>query len=341
MTDARIVTLQNRPKGHPTDDDLTLETRSLPEPGPGEVTVRVQWLSLDPYMRGRMDPGPSYADPVEIGDVMTGQGVGEVIASNADGITVGDTVTGMTGWASHANLKAGDATKVDPDRAPTQTCLGVLGMPGLTAWAGLTRILKVQAGETVVISAATGAVGTVAGQIAKSRGARVIGVAGGPEKCALATGEMGYDACIDHHAHDTGDAMAEALKDTAPDGIDCYFENVGGHTLSGVVPNMGMRGRIAICGMVAWYSDRNSDQALPLPAVWRRILVQRLVVEGFLVFDHWDAMGEFQDEVAPMVRDGRLHYREHVTEGLENARAAFVEMLEGGNTGKTLVKVAD
>ena len=339
MTDATSIHLASRPEGEPTTDNFRTETAPLPDLKDGEVAIRVIWLSLDPYMRGRMDDGPSYADPVPVGGVMTGQGVGEVIDSKADGYETGDIVTGVTGWTTHAVLPAKDLRKLDPKTAPIQTALHVLGMTGMTAWAGLTEILGIKEGETVLISSATGAVGTVAGQIAKARGCRVIGVAGGEEKCRFAEDKLHYDACIDHHAQDDSRAMTKAISSAAPDGVDAYFENVGGKTLSGVMNNMAMNGRIAICGMVAWYNGKNLDQAMSLPSVWKRILVNRLTVRGFLVADHFDRFGDFVSEVAPLVTSGKLHYREDVTEGLENAPETFLGMLKGENFGKVLIRV--
>ncbi len=335
----RSIHLASRPEGRPGEANFEFRTSDLPEPGDGEVVVRVIWLSLDPYMRGRMDAGPSYADPVPVGGVMEGQTVGEVIASQSSDFPEGTIVTGRTGWVSHAVMRDADLTRVDPARAPVQTALGVLGMPGMTAWTGLTEILHAEAGETVVISAATGAVGGVAGQIAKARGCRAIGVAGGAEKCRFAEDRLGFDLCIDHHAHRDGHEMAAALEKAAPDGINGYFENVGGKTLAGVIPNMAQGGRIAICGMVAWYNAQNLDQTIPLPLVWRTILTKRLTVRGFIVMDHWHRFGDFLRDVAPLVESGDLYYREDVTEGLENAPKAFLAMLEGGNFGKTLVRV--
>ncbi len=335
----RAIHLASRPEGRPSADNFDLRETAIPDPQDGEVLVRVIWLSLDPYMRGRMDDGPSYADPVPVGGIMEAQTVGEVMASRAAEFAPGDIVTGRTGWTSHAIMPAAELRRIDPDRAPVQTALGVLGMPGMTAWAGLTEIIGAREGETVAISAATGAVGSVAGQIARARGCRVVGIAGGPEKCRFAEETLGLDVCIDHHAHADGKAMAAALGRAAPDGIDGYFENVGGKTLAGIIPNMAQGGRIAICGMVAWYNGRNLDQAMPLPLVWRTILTRRLNVRGFLVMDHWHRFDDFLDEVAPRVASGDLHYREDVTEGLENAPEAFLAMLEGGNFGKTLVRV--
>ena len=339
MTTARSIHLASRPQGTPTADNFRLEETPLPDPKDGEVSLRVIWLSLDPYMRGRMDDGPSYAEPVPVDGIMTGQTVAEVIASRADGFSEGDIVTGMTGWTSHATLPADGLRKLDPGQAPVQTSLGVLGMPGMTAWTGISELIGAKEGETVVISAATGAVGSVAGQIARARGCRVVGVAGGPEKCSFATDTLGFDACIDHHAQDDGKAMQQALAEACPDGIDGYFENVGGKTTAGVIPNMAQNGRIAICGMVAWYNGQNLDQTIPMPLVWRTILTKRVAVRGFIVSDHWDRFDAFLSEVAPLVGSGKLHYREDVTEGLENAPQTFMGMLTGDNFGKTLIRV--
>ncbi|QFU09300.1 NADPH-dependent curcumin reductase [Rhodobacteraceae bacterium THAF1] len=341
MTNARSIHLASRPKGAPTAENFRLEVHDLPDPSDGEVSLRVIWLSLDPYMRGRMDDGPSYAEPIKVDGVMGGQTVAEVIASKADGFATGDIVTGMTGWTTHATMPADGLRKLNPDQAPVQTSLGVLGMPGMTAWTGISELIGAKEGETIVISAATGAVGAVAGQIAKARGCRVIGVAGGPEKCSFATDTLGYDACIDHYAMDDGKAMAKALSEQAPNGIDGYFENVGGKTTAGVIPNMALNGRIAVCGMVAWYNGANMDQTIPLPLVWRTILTKRVTVRGFIVSDHWDRFDAFLSEVAPLVQSGKLTWREDVTEGLENAPETFMGMLTGDNFGKTLIRVGD
>ena len=338
MNYSRVV-LAARPQGKPKPSDFRFEEAELPDPGPGQIAVRTTWLSLDPYMRGRMDDAKSYAAPVPIGGTMEAGAVGEVIASNADGISVGDTVVGRIGWASHGVVAATEVRRIDPTVAPPQTALGVLGMPGHTAWVGVNDILGVKAGDTVVISAASGAVGSLAGQLAKARGATVIGVAGGAEKCAFVLDELGFDACLDHRAADDGRAMAKLLAEAAPKGVDAYFENVGGKTLEGVLPNMNDFGRIAVCGMIAWYSGQGIAEAAPAPFVWRSILTKRLRVQGFIIFDHNDRYAPFVKEVAPMIADGRVKYRESVTAGLENAPAAFMAMLEGGNFGKTLVRV--
>lgn len=332
------IILAARPAGVAEPHHFGRITGEVPVPNAGEVLVRVIWLSLDPYMRGRMNAAKSYAAPDEVGAVMGGGGVGEVIASRHEGFGVGDIVVGPFGWTSHAVSDGNGLRGVDPGLAPLSAHLGVLGMPGITAWVGVTDILKMQAGETVVISAATGAVGSVAGQIAKARGVSVIGVAGGADKCAYAVETLGFDHCFDHRAEDEAGLSAQ-IAGVAPDGVQGYFENVGGKTLAAVLPHMSVGGRIAVCGTIAWYQGANLDEALPLPAVWRRILTQRLQVQGFIIFDHFHRYDAFIADVAPMVEGGSLVAREDVANGLEHAPAKFLAMLEGGNFGKTLVRV--
>ena len=332
----RIV-LASRPPGRPGPGNFRLEEAPMPAPGAGEFLARTIWLSLDPYMRGRMSAAKSYARPVEIGETMTAQCVAEVIASTHDGFAVGDIVVAPLGWATHGVSDGTMVQKVDPAAAPLSTALGVLGMPGLTAWVGLNDIAAAQPGETIVVSAATGAVGSLVGQLARLKGMRVIGVAGGADKCAFAVGDLGYDACLDHHAAADGKALGKEIAAAAPDGVDVYFENVGGKTLEAVLPNMNTFGRIALCGMIAWYSG--AEAPLPAPAVWGAILRQRLRVEGFIIFDRWSRQPAFLAEVAPLVRDGTIHYRETVAEGLEAAPDAFLRLLDGGNFGKQLVRV--
>ena len=334
----RRVVLARRPEGRPTEGDFRLEEAPMPEPGEGEALVRVTWLSLDPYMRGRMDAGPSYAAPVEIGATMEGGAVGEVVASRCE-IPEGATVLGQLGWASHAVASAGALRVLDPGLAPPQTFLGALGMPGFTGWHGLTAIGRPREGETLVVGAATGAVGSMVGQLARARGLRVVGVAGGAEKCAYAVDELDLDACLDRRAHDARGLRA-ALSEACPEGVDIYFENVGGDTLEAVLPLMNVGGRIPVCGTIAWYGGAPQGGRDRLPMAWRTILVRRLAVQGFIIFDHWDRLPDFFAEVAPMVRDGRIRWREDVAEGLEAAPAAFLSMLEGGNLGKQLVRVA-
>ena len=338
MTQANRIVLASRPEGKPGTDNFRHETVDLPAPGEGEMLVRVIWLSLDPYMRGRMDDAKSYAKPVEVGETMEGGCVAEVMESNHPDFKAGQIVNGQFGWCSHAISDGEGVRVVDPDMAPISTALGVLGMPGITAWVGLNDIGRAKDGETIVVSAATGAVGGVVGQLAKAKNMRVIGVAGGPEKCDFAVKELGYDVCLDHHAHDAK-GLSEAIREAAPDGVDVYFESVGGKTLEAVLSRMNVGGRIAVCGMIAWYSGQGLKDAQPLPAVWRNILTRRLLVEGFITFDHFHKFPDFVRNVAPMVGDGRVQFKEDVAEGLENAPQAFLEMLEGGNFGKQLVRV--
>lgn len=334
------VLLAARPKGTPRPEDFRVDRAPAPQPGPDQFLARTLWLSLDPYMRGRMDDAKSYAPPVPLGGLMEGEVVAEVAESRHPGFAPGEIVAGRFGWTSHAVSDGAGVRRIDPTAAPVQTALGVLGMPGHTAWVGLTDILSVRAGETVVVSAATGAVGAVACQLAKARGLRVIGVAGGAEKCAFAVRELGCDACLDHRMAGGAPALAAAIAEAAPRGVDAYYDNVGGVTLEAALACMNDHGRIAVCGAIAWYGGRGVEQAAPLPTIWRAILTKRLTVRGFIIFDHADRHGAFLDEVAPMVRDGRMRYRETVAEGLEAAPAAFIRLLEGGNLGKQLVRVA-
>lgn len=332
------ITLARRPTGAPVPEDFKLVSEPLPTPDNGEVLVEVTHLSLDPYMRGRMDDAKSYAPSVDIGGTMTGQGVGRVLESKADGFNPGDMVTGMTGWTSHACLPGSDLRKLDPSLPPT-TALGVLGMPGLTGWVGLHRFGKPKAGETLVVGAATGPVGSMVGQIAKAMGLRTVAIAGGSEKCRLATDTFGFDAAIDHRAHDTAKSLRTAIAEAAPDGIDIYWENVGGKPLEAVLPLMNVHGRIPVCGMIAWYGGANIAEDNQLPAMWRSILVKRLTVSGFIIFDHWDEYPAFLSDMGPKVAKGDIAYLEDVADGLEAAPEAFIAMLNGGNTGKQIVKL--
>lgn len=345
MTDTmKHIVLAHRPGGAPTEDNFRLEESPVPTPGEGEVLVRVHYMSLDPYMRGRMDDAKSYAKPVPVGGTMEGGGVGEVIASNHPNFGPGDFVLGMFGWATHGVQPGDMLRKLDPSLAPITTALGVLGMPGFTGWFGLTEIGQPKAGETLVVAAATGAVGSMVGQIAKARGCRVVGVAGGPEKCAMAVEQFGFDACLDHRAYADGREMRAALAEVCPDGIDIYFENVGGKVLEGVMPLMNVDGRIPVCGVISWYNagalganaGGETDQ---LPKFWRSILVNRLRVQGFIIADYWDRFADFMNEVAPMVGSGQVKYAEDIADGLENAPGAFIGLLQGRNKGKQIVKV--
>lgn len=344
MTDQmQHITLASRPTGAPTRDNFALETCDLPTPGDGEVLVRVHYMSLDPYMRGRMDDGKSYAAPVPLGGTMEGGGVGEVLASNADGFAPGDFVFGMLGWATHAIQPGNMLRKIDPDLVPITTALGVLGMPGFTGWHGLMEYGRPKAGETLVVAAATGPVGSMVGQLAKSLGLRTVGIAGGADKCALATETFGFDACIDHRAYDDARSLRAAIKNAAPDGIDIYFENVGGKVLEAIMPLMNPFGRIPVCGMISWYNagglGAGADTPMSAPALWRPILVNFLNVQGFIISNHWDRYPTFLAEVAPKVINGDIKLLEDIAEGLENAPEAFIGLLQGRNVGKQIVKV--
>jgi hypothetical protein len=325
------VLLRRRPQGEPTPDDFEIREAPVPEPAEGEVLVRARFLSLDPYMRGRMSDAKSYAKPVEIGAVMEGQTVGEVAASRVPGFAPGDAVLGGYGWQRFSAVPAARLTRVDPAEAPLSASLGVLGMPGLTAWVGLEDIGQPKAGETVVVSAASGAVGQVVGQIAKLRGCRVVGVAGGKAKCGFATGELGFDACVDHR----GDLKAQ-LDAACPDGIDVYWENVGGAVQAAVFPRLNDFARMVMCGMIAEYNDTSPRPGPNLMACVRK----RLRIQGFIVSDSgWQRYGQFRAEMLGWMRDGRLKWREDVVDGLRAAPQAFIGLLKGANFGKLVVRV--
>lgn len=331
------VTLASRPEGAPTPENFNLETAEVPEPAAGEVLVRVHYFSLDPYMRGRMSDAKSYAAPVPIGGTMEAGGVGEVIASEDSAFAPGDVVLGMTGWASHACLQAKSLRKLPPNLPPS-LALGVLGMPGFTGWYGLNTIGQPKAGETLVVAAATGPVGSMVGQLAKAKGLRAIGIAGGADKCALAVDTFGFDACIDHRAYATASDLRRAISEATPDGIDIYFENVGGKVLEAVIPLLKPFARVPLCGTIAWYNDA-SPGALTLPEFWRAALVKFLHVQGFIIMNHWDRLPDFLSEVAPKVASGEIAYLEDIAEGIEAAPEAFMGLLEGRNNGKQIVKI--
>ncbi len=328
----RQIRLAARPSGAPKDSDFELVETPMPTPGEGETLVRVAYLSLDPYMRGRMNDAPSYAPPVAIGEVMVGGAVGEVMESKAAGFAAGDIVEGRLGWQSHALARVEDVRKVDPALAPISTAVGVLGMPGLTAYFGLLDVGQPTPGQTVVVSAASGAVGAVVGQIARIKGCRAIGIAGSDEKVAYVTGELGFDAGINYRTQDVDAALAEA----APGGVDVYFDNVGGPVTDAVFNHINRRARIVICGQVSQYNMTEPDLG---PRNLRFLIVHRARIEGFLVFDYQDRYDEGLAALAGWIADGRLKYREDITDGLENAPAAFRGMLEVRNFGKQLVRV--
>ncbi|MDF1804016.1 NADP-dependent oxidoreductase [Thalassovita sp.] len=338
------VVLARRPQGAPVDEDFRYEDAPMPVPEDGEVLVRVTHMSLDPYMRGRMDDAKSYAKPVELDNTMEGGAVGEVIASNHPKFAVGDHAFGMFGWASHACLPGNQLQKLNPAHGPTTTALGVLGMPGFTGWFGLMEYGKPKAGETLVVAAATGPVGSMVGQMAKQLGLRVVGIAGGADKCKLAKDTFGFDECIDHYAFDDAKALRAALAEACPDGVDIYFENVAGKVLEAVLSLMNVGGRIPLCGMIAWYNagalgGNMSGAKDNLPKMWRTILINRMHVHGFIISDHFDRYPEFLADAGPRVAQGKIKFIEDVAEGLENAPKAFMNMLNGGNFGKQIVKL--
>jgi NADPH-dependent curcumin reductase CurA len=344
MSQMQQIVLASRPAGAPTHDNFRLETADIPQAGDGEILVEVQYMSLDPYMRGRMDDAKSYAAPVPIGGKMEGGSVGKVLASNADGFAPGDMVFGPFGWATHATADARMCRKLDPGVAPVTTALGVLGMPGLTGWHGLMEYGRPKEGETLVVAAATGPVGSIVGQLAKSLGLHVVGIAGGADKCKMAVEHFGFDVCLDHRDYADARSLRAALKDTCPKGIDIYFENVGGKVLEAVIPLMRPFGRIPVCGMIAWYNQGNmgedAQDSLTAPKIWRTILVNFLSVNGFIISNHWNRFPEFLADVGPKVASGEIAVMEDITEGLENAPQAFMNLLTGGNNGKAIVKVA-
>lgn len=326
----RRIVLGSRPDGPVSLANFRLETVPLPPIADGQVLVRNRWLSLDPYMRGRMNEGRSYTAPQPLGQTMGGGTAGEVIESRHPGFAVGDQVVGYLGWQLYGVSDGKGLVKVDTTKIPLSAYLGPVGMPGVTAWIGLNRIIEPKAGETIAVSAASGAVGGVVGQLARLGGCRAIGIAGGAAKCRYVTDELGFDACIDYKAQDVG----AALKQAAPDGIDGYFENVGGAILDAVLPRMNAFGRIALCGLIAGYDGE------PIPIrnpTW--FLVSRLKLQGFIVSEHMALWPQALAELGAQVAAGRIRYRETVAQGLDSAPAAFIGLLKGQNFGKQLVKL--
>jgi NADPH-dependent curcumin reductase len=329
----RQVLLKRRPSGAPTLADFEIADGPIPEPGNGEVLVRGIYLSLDPYMRGRISGARSYAKPAEVGAVIEGRVVGQVVRSGDPDFHEGDFVHGGYGWQLYSAVPAKGLLKLDPSEAPLSTALGVLGMPGFTAYIGLSEIGRPQRGETVVVSAASGAVGAVAGQLAKRTGAHVVGIAGGADKCSYVEAELGFDACIDHRSADLGTALDRAC----PAGIDVYWENVGGAVQHAVFARLNDFGRIVMCGMVSEYNDVEPRPGPNLMTAVRK----RLRIQGFIVSDHWQRFGEYRAIAAPLVRSGELKHREDIVEGLDRAPEAFIGLLQGRNFGKLLVKLGD
>jgi len=326
--------LKSRPPGAVEEDNFELVERPLAEPGDGELVVRSIYLSLDPYMRGRMRDVKSYVPPVAIGDVMEGGGVGEVIASRNSKFAIGDIVEGRFGWQTYVLSDGSGLRKVDPSIAPISTANGILGMPGMTAYFGLLDVGQPAAGETVVVSAASGAVGGLVGQIAKIKGCRAVGIAGGADKCRYILDELGYDAAVDYKSQD----LDAALDEACPDGVDIFFDNVGGKTLDAVLRHINVKARIVICGMISEY-NLTAPELAPRPT--RALLVNRARMEGLIVFDYLKRYPEGLAQMAAWLKEGKLKYREDVMEGFENMPRALIRLLSGQNFGKQLLKVAD
>jgi NADPH-dependent curcumin reductase CurA len=332
----RRIVLASRPKGEPRDEDFRMESLTIPEPGDGQVLLKTIYLSLDPYMRGRMSDAPSYATPVQIGEVITARTVSEVVESKSAGLRTGDIALCDAGWQEYYVTDPKRVQKLDPSAAPVSTALGVLGMPGLTAYTGMLNIGKPQPGETVVVGAAAGAVGAVVGQLAKIWGCRAVGIAGGPEKCAYVVKELGFDACVDHRSA----TLAAELKEACPKGIDIYFENVGGTVFEAVLPLLNPFARVPVCGLIAGYNATELPAGPnQTPLLMRSILTKRLTFRGFIVTDYASQYPEFLRDVSGWIKDGRMKYREDVVNGIENAVSAFQGLLQGKNFGKMLVKM--
>jgi NADPH-dependent curcumin reductase len=335
----RRIVLASRPHGWVTQDSFRLETVPMPALADGEVLVRNQFLSLDPYMRGRMNEAKSYAMPQKLDETMGGATVGEVVKSRNGGFAVGDTVRGMLGWAEYGVGNAAGLAKIDARQIPLSAYLGAVGMTGMTAWYGLNKIMEPKPGETVVVSAASGAVGSVVGQLARIAGVRVVGLAGGPEKCRYVTQELGFDACIDYKTAPDAKSLAAMLAVAAPKGVDAHFENVGGDVLNAVMSLLNPFARVAICGLIADYNTAPGQ--VPKSAIMNpgMFLVARFKMQGFIVSDHMNLWPEGLTALAGHVAAGRLKYRETIAEGLAAAPAAFIGMLKGQNFGKQLVRL--
>lgn len=333
----RRIVLASRPEGAPTPADFRLETGPVPEPAEGQTLLRSVYLSLDPYMRGRMSDAPSYAAPVAVGDVMVGGVVSRVEATRHPDFAAGDWVLAYTGWQDYALADGKGLTRLGPSVPHPSWALGVLGMPGFTAYMGVLDIGAPRPGETVAVAAATGAVGSVVGQIAKIKGCRAVGIAGGEEKCRYAVRELGFDACVDHRDPD----LPRLLADACPHGIDVYFENVGGAVLEAVLPLLNAGARVPLCGLIAHYNasrlPRGPDRT---PLLLATLLKRRIRMQGFIIFDDYaPRYGEFSQQMNAWVAEGRIRYREDLVEGLENAPQAFIGLLEGKNFGKLVVRV--
>jgi NADPH-dependent curcumin reductase CurA len=328
----RQIRLKSRPTGEPTAANFEAADGPMPVPADGDVLRRTIYLSLDPYMRGRMSDAASYATPVNIGDVMGGHTVSQVVESRNAGFSKGDFVTGYDGWQAYGMSNGKELRKLDPGLVPISTAIGVLGMPGMTAFVGLMDIGQPKPGETVVVSAASGAVGAVVGQLAKIKGCRAVGVAGSPAKCRYVVEELGFDACVNYKTDD----LVPALKKACPDGVDIYFENVGGAVFAAILRVINKGARIPLCGLISEYNATGNPAGPNL----RPLLVQRAMIKGFIVSDHNDRAPAFLQEVAPLVMSGRIKFREDIVEGLDHAPAAFIGLLQGKNFGKLMVRVS-
>ncbi len=333
----RQIVLNSRPQGEPTLDNFRLVESEVPKPGPGQMLLRSIYLSLDPYMRGRMNAAKSYAPPVEIGQLMEGRTVSEVVESNLSGYQRGDFVFAPIGWQEFAVSDGEGVRKLDPALRPLSYALGVLGMPGLTAYTGLLNIGQPKAGETLVVAAASGAVGSVVGQIGRLKGCRVIGIAGGPEKCAFVKGELGFDECLDHREPN----LAGRVVAACPKGIDIYFENVGGAVFDAVLPLFNDFARIPVCGLIAHYNATELPAGPNrVPQLMHLILTRRLTFRGFIVRDFASQMPQFLADMSVWLREGRIKYKEDVTDGLENAPRELIGLLKGKNFGKKIIRVS-
>lgn len=332
----RQILLASRPNGEPTPENFKLVESEIPTPGPGQMLLRTIYLSLDPYMRGRMNAGKSYAKPVEVGEVMEGRALGEVVESKLTGYEAGDLVFAPIGWQEYAMSNGTAVRKLDPSLRPISYALGVLGMPGLTAYTGLLNIGQPKSGETLVVAAASGAVGSVVGQIGKIKGCRVIGVAGGAEKCGYVKKELGFDECLDHRESNLGDR----LKAACPKGIDIYFENVGGKVFDAVLPLLNDFARIPVCGLIAHYNATELPSGPDrIPLLMHSILTKRFTFRGFIVSDFASQFPQFLAEMVPWLKEGRVKYREDITDGLENAPRELIGLLRGENFGKKIIQV--
>lgn len=335
----RRIVLAERPTGLPNENTLRLETAAVSTPSAGQMLVRTVYLSLDPYMRGRMNDAKSYATPVQIGEVMTGQVVGEVISSNLKGFEPGDIVLSGSGWQDYAISDGSEVMNLGKAPSAPSWRLGILGMPGYTAYAGLLHIGEPKPGDTLVVAAASGPVGATVGQIGKIKGCRVVGIAGGPEKCTHVVETLGFDACLDHRAGD----FAAQLSAACPDGIDIYFENVGGKVLYGVLPLLNPFARVPVCGVVSWYNLAGLPEGLDHgPAIMSTILKMKVKVQGFIIFDSFpkSLYDDFVREMSAWLADGKIRYKEQIVDGLENAPEALNDVLLGKSFGKMVVKVS-